>query len=137
LVAGYSASQYLSTSTTSGGVTTIAAAGTTPTIDLSATSGVSINAGTPVKRMLTGTATLDWPSIAVMSDSTDLTITVTGAAVGDSVSLGPPSTLEANLAITYYAVTATNTVTVRLHNPNAVGAIDPASKTWRATVIGF
>lgn len=136
LVTGYSASQYLSSSTTSGGVTTLTAAGTTPTIDLSATSGVSINAGSAVKRQLSATATLDWASIAASTDS-DLTITVTGATVGDVVQLGPPSTLEANLAISYYAVTAANTVTVRLRNMNAVGAIDPASKTWRAAVVGF
>lgn len=136
LVTGYSASQYLSSSTTSGGVTTLTAAGTTPTIDLSATSGVSINAGSAVKRQISATATLDWGSIAASTDS-DLTITVAGATVGDVVQLGPPSTLEANLAISYYAVTATNTVTIRLRNLNAVGAIDPASKTWRAAITGF
>lgn len=135
-VSSNTASQYVSLSTTSAGITTIAAAGTTPTIDLSATSGVSINAGTPVKRMLTATATLDFPSMAALTES-DLTITVTGAAVGDSIAIGPPSTLEANLVVSYYAVTGTNTVTVRVRNANTISAMDPASKTWRATVIGF
>jgi hypothetical protein len=76
--------------------------------------------------------TLDFPSIAA-DDEDELTITVTGAAVGDSVSLAPPSAIEAGLVWCGY-VSAVDTVTVRVRNTTA-GAIDPASATWGATVL--
>ncbi|MFC6080923.1 hypothetical protein [Sphaerisporangium aureirubrum] len=82
--------------------------------------------------VLKGTATLDFPSIAAAT-SAELTITVTGAAVGNAVALAPPATLTAGL-VAFGRVTATNTVTVRLANVTA-SAIDPASATWGASVI--
>lgn len=81
---------------------------------------------------LTATATLDFPSIAAQTCA-ELTITVTGAAVGSAVSVGPPAALEAGLSATGY-VSATSTVTVRLCNVTT-GAIDPAAATWRATAL--
>lgn len=81
--------------------------------------------------VLTATATLNFPSIA--AGATDqLTITVTGAAAGDAVFIGSPSTLNTGLTVTGF-VSATNTVTVRVFNGTA-GAIDPASSTFRAVV---
>lgn len=81
---------------------------------------------------LTNTAALDFPSIAAAGQQ-ELTITVTGAAVGDAVLLGPPSTLTAGLIATA-RVSAADTVTIRLSNITG-SAIDPASATWRATVL--
>jgi hypothetical protein len=86
----------------------------------------------PASRLLTATATLDFGSIAVQTCG-ELTIAVTGAAVGDAVALGPPPALEAGVAATGY-VSAADVVTVRLCNASS-GAIDPLSSTWRATVI--
>jgi hypothetical protein len=60
---------------------------------------------------------------------------VTGAAPGDSTHLGAPAALEAGLVATA-RVTAPDTVTVRLDNPTA-SPIDPASGTYRATVVNF
>jgi hypothetical protein len=77
------------------------------------------------------TATLDFSSIAAGATS-ELTITATGAATGDPVSAGPPSTLNTGLNVTVY-VSATNTVTVRLHNSTG-SAIDPASSSWSVMV---
>jgi hypothetical protein len=82
--------------------------------------------------IVTGSATLDFPSIAA-DDEDELTITVTGATVGSAVVLGPPSGIEAGLVWCGY-VSALNTVTVRVRNTTA-GAIDPASATWKAAVI--
>ncbi|RCG31981.1 hypothetical protein DQ384_05415 [Sphaerisporangium album] len=82
--------------------------------------------------ILTGTATLDFPSIAA-GTTAELTITVTGAVVGNPVALAPPATLTAGL-IASGRVTAANTVTVRMANVTS-GAIDPASATWGAAVI--
>jgi len=85
-------------------------------------------------RIITTTATLDFPSIATNA-AAELTMTVTGAATGDTVAIAPPSGLEAGLTPSA-RVSAADTVTVRLHNSSG-GAVDPASATWRATVIKF
>ncbi len=90
--------------------------------------------GQPIRAVFSATATLDFPSIGA-NDTASLTMTVTGAAVGDSVHLGAPSTIETGLVWSGY-VSATNTVTVRVHNTSG-GAVDPASATWRATVMDF
>lgn len=84
------------------------------------------------QRHLSATAVHDFGSIPAQSCNDGKTITVTGAAVGDTVELGPPAALEAGLTATGI-VTSANTVTVRLCNVTAA-PIDPASATWRATV---
>jgi hypothetical protein len=105
-------------------------------MQIDATGGVRVGSSTatPIVNVFSATATLDFPSIS--SNSTEvLTITVTGAAVGDVVHLGPPSTIEAGLTWSGF-VSATNTVTIRLHNTSG-GAVNPASATWRAAVTRF
>jgi hypothetical protein len=79
------------------------------------------------------TASLNFPSTSAQNSS-DLTITVTGAAVGDAVTLG-----AANAAVlsnsSYSAwVSATNTVTVRFNNYSS-GALDPAAGTFKVIVM--
>lgn len=81
--------------------------------------------------ILSATATLDFPSVAAGA-SQELTVTVTGAAVGDTVYLGAPAAIEAGLVWNGY-VSATNTVKVRVTNVTG-SAIDPASATWKVTV---
>ena len=82
---------------------------------------------------LYGSGALDFGSTGAQN-SADLTLTVTGAADGDSVSLGVPnSAVNANSCFTAW-VSASNTVTVRFNNYSS-GAIDPASGTFKATVI--
>lgn len=102
--------------------------------NLTATGSVSVGSGTPMTKVLSATATLDFPSIAT-NDTHTLTITVTGAAAGDSVCLGIPAGLDAGL-IFCASVTAADTVTIRMHNSTG-GSVDPASATFRATVIKF
>lgn len=82
---------------------------------------------------ITNTATLDFGSTAAGAVS-DLTITVTGAAVGDAVLVGAPA---AGPTVGGYIgwVSATNTVTIRYFNNGLVSAVDPASATFRATVL--
>lgn len=84
------------------------------------------------KARLTATATLDFGSINAAA-SEDLTITVAGAAVNDSVSLGLPAAPTAGIMFRGF-VSAANTVTVRATNITG-GPINPASATYRATVI--
>ena len=102
--------------------------------NLTASGTLRVGGGTVVANILSATATLDFGSIG-SNDTETLTITVTGAVAGDSVFLGVPAGLDAGL-IFCASVTAANTVTVRMHNSSG-GSIDPASGTFRATVIRF
>ncbi len=95
------------------------------------TNGVNVGGGTTLLKVMSASATLDFASTSAQSSS-ELTITVTGAAVGDPVSLATPAAPNANACFTAY-VSAGNTVTVRFNNYSS-GAIDPASGTYRATV---
>jgi len=80
--------------------------------------------------ILTATSVLDFPSTAPASNS-DLTITVTGASLGDAVSIGtpPPPTSSEYSAF----VSAPDTVTIRLLNSSAV-AVNPTSATFKVKV---
>ncbi|MBP2704404.1 hypothetical protein JOL79_11325 [Microbispora sp. RL4-1S] len=80
---------------------------------------------------LQGSATLDFPSISAGTVAT-LTITVAGAAAGDRVAVGAPTTVNASLMWCAH-VSAANTVTIRLYNPTG-GSIDPSSATWKVSV---
>lgn len=98
-------------------------------------SGVTIgSSGTAIVASYSSTATLDFGNI-IAAASADLTITVTGAAVGDVVALGPPSAPDASITYTAF-VSAANTVTVRSHNVGSL-AVDQASATFRATVTHY
>jgi hypothetical protein len=90
--------------------------------------------GVDFTKLLTATATLDFASIAAGATA-ELTITVTGAATGDFVILAAPSGIEAGLMWTGF-VSAADTVKIRLHNTTG-GAVDPASASWKATVMTF
>jgi hypothetical protein len=93
---------------------------------------IGSSGGSAISRVITATATLDFGSIAAQS-SADLTITVTGAAAGEAVMMGLPAT--ASTGVVFNAiVTSANTVTIRATNATA-SPIDPASATYRATVI--
>ena len=83
------------------------------------------------KHFHTANATLDFPSIA-SNATAELTVTVTGATAGNSVSLGPPASIEAGLTWCGY-VSAADTVSIRVHNITG-GALDPASGTWHVCV---
>jgi hypothetical protein len=82
-------------------------------------------------KRITAVANINFPSIAAFATS-DLTITVTGAAVNDAVALGPPTTFPGGMIFSGW-VSAANTVTVRAYNSTGV-AINPAAADWRATV---
>lgn len=85
-------------------------------------------------KCLTNTATLDFPSTTA-GNANDLTITVTGAAIGDAVSIGVDNASTLSDGEFSAWVSATNTVKIRFSNNNLVTALDPASGTFRATVI--
>lgn len=83
--------------------------------------------------VIQGTATLDFGAIAAVSFA-DLTITVTGALVGEPVSLGiPPEAMEAGITYTGW-VSATDTVTVRAQNGTA-GDLAPRAGVFKAALV--
>lgn len=90
--------------------------------------GTAAGSATP----LFASASLNFPSVAAAGQQ-ELTITVTGAAVGDAVVLAPPAAPEAGL-VWGGRVSAANTVTVRASNITAA-PVDPAAATWGAQVI--
>lgn len=88
--------------------------------------------GVAVEAVLSNSASLNFASIAAAA-SADLTITVTGAAVGDEVTVGLPAAPTAGIIYQAF-VSAANTVTVRATNITA-GAIDPAAQTFNVAVL--
>ena len=85
-----------------------------------------------VNHGLTGSRTIDFPSRTTLL-SADETITVTGAADGDVVSLGVPhAAVNANTCYTAW-VSAANTVTVRFNNYSS-GTVNPASGLFKVFV---
>lgn len=85
-------------------------------------------------RIYRATATLNFGSTAA-GQSSDLTVAVTGASVGDPVSVGLPAAPDANSCFTAW-VSAADTVTVRFNNYSA-GAIDPASGSYKVIVTKY
>ena len=97
--------------------------------------GLKIDAtGTTIEAAYSASATLDFPN-TLAQQSSDLTITVTGAAVGDPVFLAIPAAPDANSCYTAW-VSAAGVVTVRFNNYSSA-PIDPASGSFRACVFHF
>jgi hypothetical protein len=97
--------------------------------------GISTN-GTQFVKFITGSATLDFPNTTA-SNSSDLTITVTGAVVGEVCTCTPPNGSVAANSIYTCWVSASNTVTVRFSNLDILNAANPASNTFKAIVFKF
>jgi hypothetical protein len=83
-------------------------------------------------RSLGATAVLDFGN-TLASTSSDLTVSVTGAAVGDAVSIGIPAAPNANSSFTAW-VSASDVVTVRFNNYSTL-PIDPSSGTFKVRII--
>jgi hypothetical protein len=91
------------------------------------------NLSTP--ETLRGSAALDFPNTTA-GTSSDLTITVTGAALGDVASLGASNAaVSANTSYSAW-VSAADTVTVRFNNYSS-GAVNPAGGTFRVMVFKY
>lgn len=86
-------------------------------------------------KTLTTTASLNFASTNT-NTSRDLTITLNGAAIGDVVMLGVPSTSVNNNSCYTAWVSAANTVTVRFNNYSSA-AINPGIGTFRVSVIKY
>lgn len=94
-------------------------------------SGSDVTNRHQIATILINTATLDYDLTAVASE--DKTITVTGAAVGDSVAIGVPNGSVTADTLFWGWVSAGNTVTIRAMR--TAGTPNPGSGTFKATVI--
>ena len=94
--------------------------------------GGSVGSYYHMTKALSGSKTHDYGSIGAVATATT-TLTVTGAAAGDTVLVTPSTALEAGIVV-YGYVSAADTVTIVANNPTA-GAIDPASRTYYVSVI--
>jgi hypothetical protein len=128
------ASTTASTSTATGSATFaggIGVAGRTSTASL------NIGAGATVTRILSATATLDFPVIASSGGVQDVVVAVAGATIGSAVNVVEAGGAFAEAGIILRAiVTANGIVTVRATNVTS-GTIDPASASYRITVTMF
>lgn len=84
-------------------------------------------------RALKGSSVLDFPNTTASTVS-DLTITVTGAAISDVVNLGIDNAAIVSGGVFSAWVSAADTVTVRFTN-NSLGALNPASGTFKVAVV--
>ena len=101
------------------------------------TSGsVTIGTGTPITHVLSAIGSLSFSATAAQS-SKDLTITLTGANVGDVVMLGTPNgAVKTNSDYTAWVSNA-NTVTVRFNNYSSASQTPTASQAFRVAVMQF
>ena len=116
-----------------GGETQVAGAELTVIGDGDVSGNLNIQGDLTASNIYKGSASLDFPS-TVAGAVSDLTITATGAALGDPVSLGVPNGSVTTTA-TYWAwVSSANTVTVRF-SPKATE--NPASGTFKVKVFKY
>lgn len=80
---------------------------------------------------LRDTATIDFPPI-LSYENADMTMTVTGASVGDVVSIGAPNNMPTRGVMSAW-VSSANTVTIRIYNTLS-GLFDPAAGVYTAIV---
>lgn len=84
-----------------------------------------------IQGVLDATGTLDFPN-TLPNTSSDLTITVTGAVLGDVVSLGSPIPPAGCVYSAF--VSSSNTITIRLVNTSEL-AVDPANVQFKIKVL--
>jgi len=72
----------------------------------------AVTTGATLTKLLTATAALDFPSISAVSQA-DLTITVTGAVVGDEVALALPAAPAAGIVFNAFVSRPTQSRFVR------------------------
>lgn len=95
---------------------------------------VQIGSGTTINKVIRGTVAINPASIASAGIG-ETSVTITGAAVGDTVIMNPPTAgLTAGLGYVGATVSATNTVKVRICNLSG-GDVDEASGTWTYCLI--
>lgn len=99
------------------------------------TGDLNVNSTSLIKGVRTAVATLDFPSISGTGGAQDLTVTVSGAVIGDAVTVNQPVGFNGGVVLSAW-VDSANAVVVRATNCTG-SAIDPGSGSFRVTVINF
>jgi hypothetical protein len=107
----------------------------TDRLTISPNGAMQVNNGAGLVRLLRSQVVLDFPSIPANDQSSPLTVTVTGAAVGDMVCVTRDGTPTNGIVFTGY-VSSANTVAIRALNVKTA-AVNPASDTYTVVVLGF
>lgn len=115
-----------------GTFTTIGALATSTTVNTPSISFTDGSVQTRAAKMLRAVANLNVPNMT-SGNGTTMTVTVTGAALGDTVVVSPGADLGSAL-IAWARVSAANTVAIRFHNPT-FGGIDPAAMDYFIVVL--
>lgn len=89
--------------------------------------GFKVGAVSQPEAVVSTTVTFDPPSLLTDGIAVSSGITVTGAALGDSIELYPPYDTQGVAA--QAQVSAANTIVISLHN-RAAGTVDLASGIW-------
>lgn len=114
--------------------TSVFARATNNQLNIAAAGGVSLSGG-PAMIPRATTSNLTWSSIAAGASATQL-ITVTGAKIGDGVTV-TPATPQANELKWAAQILATNTVQINMFNINLLGAAVPSNGNWIAEVRSY
>ena len=102
----------------------------------SGTGGFQIGTSSAIRAVRTVTASVNFLSMAAGAGDSR-TVTVTGAAVGDSVFVcASDGAIQPDEIVISAVVTAADTVTLRAVNRSA-GVYDPPAKSYRVTVLSF
>lgn len=97
--------------------------------------GFQSGTGTVITKMLKGTASVVVPNAAAAAEA-DISVTITGVAVGDSVTMNPPdASAETGLGVVLVWVSAADTVKVRITNLNASAALVGSTSNWTYLVV--
>lgn len=109
---------------------------TTPsrTLDVNGNARIGAN-GTTITNIIKATGTITATNFILPENSTTLTFTVTGAALGSSVIISPSSGMANGLVIAYSRVSAANTVEIRISNILSSVAITLPAMDYYITVI--
>jgi hypothetical protein len=108
--------------------------GSLTTADPLLATGLTVGSGTQITKILRGTVSVN-PASLNGTTAADTSVTISGAATGDTVIMNAPTAgLTAGMFIVGAWVSATDTVKVRLYN--STGApIDEAAANWSYCLI--
>lgn len=95
---------------------------------------IALGTGNVVTKFITATAVLNFPS-TISPATSDLVVAVTGAQLGDTVSLGVPNGAMGSTSMYFAWVNAAGQVTVRFFP--TTGTVDPASGTFRISITQY
>lgn len=115
---------------------TVSFPGTASSSALIANTSFRISTGTPMVYHHSATSSITFGSISSSTPCSEMGISVSSTAVGDTVAVGPPSSVASNTSWSAYA-SSTDTVAIRLcynWNSGSNTTVVPVAGVWRADI---